>query len=218
MKIIIDFDSTFSKVEGLDELAAIALAGKSNRETVVAEIRRLTDLGMNGEISFGESLNRRIQLLSANRMHIDALIEFLKTKISDSFVKNSEFFKNNAENIYIISGGFREFIVPVAATLGILENHVFANNFTFDGHGSITGVDENNFLARDGGKIKTIKAANLNGEICVIGDGYTDYEIRAAGLATRFYAFTENVRREKVCAVADRVINSFDEFRAAENL
>ena len=34
---IIDFDSTFTKVEGLDELANIALTGSANQEKVVAQ-------------------------------------------------------------------------------------------------------------------------------------------------------------------------------------
>jgi D-3-phosphoglycerate dehydrogenase / 2-oxoglutarate reductase len=53
---IIDFDSTFTKVEGLDELADIALAGNSNRERIVQQIRDLTEKGMNGEMAFAEGL------------------------------------------------------------------------------------------------------------------------------------------------------------------
>lgn len=59
---------------------------------------------------------------------------------------------------------------------------------------------------------------NLNGDIYVIGDGFTDYEIRQAGLAKKFYAFTENVSREKVVKVADQVVTSFDEIIADNNL
>ena len=51
---IIDFDSTFTKVEAMEELAAIALQGNPRREQIVAELKRITDLGMNGEISFTE--------------------------------------------------------------------------------------------------------------------------------------------------------------------
>ena len=36
--IIIDFDSTFTKVEGLDELAAIALNGHPERDQIVKKI------------------------------------------------------------------------------------------------------------------------------------------------------------------------------------
>ncbi len=46
----------------------------------------------------------------------------------------------------------------------------------------------------------------------MIGDGYTDYEIKAAGLANKFYAFTENVERDQVTEKADHITPSFDEF------
>ncbi len=46
----------------------------------------------------------------------------------------------------------------------------------------------------------------------MIGDGYTDYEIKHSGLANKFYAFTENVERENVMDKADHVAPSLDEF------
>lgn len=214
INIFIDFDSTLTKVEGLDELANIAFAGNPNRETVVAEIAKLTDLGMSGEISFGESLRRRVQLLSANRSHINQLTEFLQTQISDSFLENQTFLRAHQTQIYVISGGFKEFILPVTNRLGVLENHVFANTFVFDERGNIVGIDEQNPLANDLGKIEILKRLDLTGEIYVIGDGFTDYQLRAAGLASRFYAFTENVSRPNIIAVADFVAASFDDFLA----
>ena len=97
---IIDFDSTFTKVEGLDELANIALAGNPNREKVVQQIRNLTEMGMNGEISFSEALSRRIKLLNANRSHVELLVDFLMTKISGKWnVLNNIIFYRKALNV-----------------------------------------------------------------------------------------------------------------------
>ena len=73
-------------------------------------------------------------------------------------------------------------------------------------------------MSQDGGKVKLMEELNLSGDINVIGDGFTDYEIRQAGLANKFYAFTENVSREKVVKVADMVVTSFDEIIADNNL
>ena len=209
---VIDFDSTFTQVEGLDELANIALAGKANQTEVVAQIRSLTEQGMNGEISFSEALQRRIALLKANKSHLTELVSYLSSKISISFQQNKQFLEGFADNILIVSSGFKEFIVPIVTDLGLKEANVYANTFIFDEDGNITGVDESNVLAQDGGKIKLLQSLNLDGHISVIGDGYTDYELRSAGLADRFYAFTENVNREKVTENADFVIKSLDEF------
>jgi D-3-phosphoglycerate dehydrogenase / 2-oxoglutarate reductase len=210
--IIIDFDSTFTKVEGLDELAAIALNGHSERDSVVQKISDLTNKGMNGEMSFAEGLRERIGLLQANRSHIESLVAFLRTKVSDSFARNKQFLTENADQIFIVSSGFKEFIVPVATELGIRADHVFANEFVFDENDNIIGIDENNVLSMDGGKIKLLASLNLDGEIYAIGDGYTDYELKASGLDDRFYAFTENIERPRVLAVADHIATSFDDF------
>lgn len=210
--IIIDFDSTFTKVEGLDELAAIALKGHPDRDQIVQKISDLTNKGMNGEMSFSDGLRQRIALLKANRSHIEELVSFLRTKVSDSFKRNSQFLTENAEQIFIVSSGFKEFIVPVASELGILPDHVYANEFVFDEEGNIVGIDEENELSMDGGKIKILTTLNLSGDVYAIGDGYTDYELKASGLANRFYAFTENVERPRVIAVADHIATSFDDF------
>ena len=215
---VIDFDSTFTKVEGLDELANIALTGSPNRERVVQQIRELTEKGMNGEMSFAEGLRARIELLQANRQHLESLVDLLRTKVSDSFQRNRAFFQEYTDQIYIVSSGFKEFIVPIVTELGVKAENVYANTFEFDAEGNITGCDQTNLLSQDKGKVKLLKSLQLAGDVCVIGDGYTDYELREAGLANRFYAFTENVERPKVTAVADHVVPSLDEFLYLNNL
>jgi D-3-phosphoglycerate dehydrogenase len=209
---IIDFDSTFTQVEGLDELAKIALEGSSSKDQTVAAIKTLTDQGMAGEITFQEALQKRLNLLSATRSDVDKLVDFLLSKISPSFLRNRIFFDSYADNVFILSSGFKDFIVPVAVSLGIKPENIYANTFEYDAEGNITGVDTSNPLAGNGGKIKVIESLGLEGEIHVIGDGYTDYEIRQKGLAHQFYAFIENVERPNVVAKADHVVKSLDEF------
>lgn len=209
---VIDFDSTFTKVEALDVLGEISLANDVEKQKKLKEIEDLTDLGMKGEISFRESLERRLDLLEARQHHLEPLVQSLKEKVSKSFVRNREFFREHSENIYIVSNGFKEFIVPIVEEYGIREENVFANSFEFNEEGKITGFDASNVLSSNNGKVEKLKELNLQGDVYVIGDGYTDYEIKASGLANKFYAFTENVEREKVLAKADHITPSLDEF------
>jgi len=74
---------------------------------------------MNGSISFRESLEKRLNLLAPSQHHLAPLIALLKDKVSESFKRNREFFLNYADNIYIISNGFREFIEPIVTEFGI---------------------------------------------------------------------------------------------------
>ncbi|SET71295.1 phosphoglycerate dehydrogenase [Hymenobacter actinosclerus] len=210
--LIIDFDSTFTQVEGLDELADIALENSPEREKIVGQIRALTDRGMSGELGFAESLKQRLALLPARRAHIGRLVERLRGKVSESIRRNRGFFEQFPGRVYIVSSGFREFIEPVVGEFGIGPEFVLANTFTFADDGRITGFDADNVLSRDGGKIEQLRRLHLSGPVYVLGDGYTDYQMREAGLADRFYAFTENVARPAVVAQADKVLPSFDEF------
>ena len=210
--LIVDFDSTFVQVETLDELAAIALAEHPESERVIEKIRTITAQGMDGKISLAESLDERLKLLSANKKHIEQLVISLADKVSPSFKRNGVFLEQFADSIYIVSSGFKEYILPIVSKFGIKEDHVFANTFTYDEAGNINGLDASNPLCQDQGKVRVVNSLNLEGSVWAVGDGITDYEIRAAGAADIFYAFTENVERASVTAKADVVIKNFDEF------
>lgn len=210
---IIDFDSTFTKVEALDELADIIVshngtAGPELRE----QITELTEQAMSGKLSFREALEKRISLLKANKKHLPELIERLRGQVSESFKRNRTFFDTYADRILVVSSGFKDFILPIVKEYGVKEENVYANTFNFDENGNIVGFDEANVLSLDNGKVKLLKALQLDGKVVVIGDGYTDYEIKEAGLAQEFYAFTENIERSNVLEKAEQQAANLDEF------
>ena len=211
-KFVFDFDSTLTQVEALDILAEISLDGNPEKDSVVKKIQEITDLGIDGDISFTDSLSQRIALLKANKSHLVKLIDRLSGQISKSVIENRNFFDKYKDDIYVISCGFKEFIVPIVAEYNIDADRVYANTFKYDENGTIIGFDEDNPLAKHNGKIDCLKGMNLKGEIQVIGDGYSDYQMRKAGIADKFFAYTENVSRKKVLDIADYVTPSFDEF------
>jgi D-3-phosphoglycerate dehydrogenase len=208
---IIDFDSTLTRVEAMDLLASISLQASPKKIAVENKIKELTDKGMNGEISFRDSLKERLLLLEANEAHLTPLIEALKDQVSVSFKRNTEFFRTHAQQIYVISNGFIEYIAPIVTALGVLPDHIYANELVFDADRKIIGFNEDNPLSKDGGKAEIIRKLDLDGDIYVIGDGHNDYEIKAAGLANKFYAFTENIKRDQVVEKADHEAPSLDE-------
>jgi len=205
---IIDYDSTFIKVESLDELSKIS---NGNDESINNKISEITNLGMEGKISFSDSLRKRIELIECNKEDIVKTVKILEKKVSDSFKNNISFLKNNTENILIVSSGFRELIEPVVIQYGIKKENVFANKFLYDNN-KVIGYDKKNPLSKSGGKVNILKELKLKGEVHVIGDGYTDYEIKKEGLANYFYLFIENIKRESVVKSADYLLKSLDQF------
>ena len=215
---VFDFDSTLTKVEALDVLAEITLTNNPNKNAIIQEIIDITNLGIDGEISFTESLERRIQLLKANKSDLSSLVNALKKQVSKSIESNKSFFEDFAENIYVISCGFKEFIDPIVKEYNIPSERVFANTFEFATDGEIIGFDANNPLSKHNGKIQCLKDMTLEGEIQVIGDGYSDYVTREAGIADTFFAYTENVSREKTTENADHIAPNLDEFLYVNDL
>lgn len=210
--IVIDFDSTFTKVEAFDLLAEISLKDHPEALERKKQIREITNMAMEGKLSFRESLEKRVALLSPSKAHLNQLANQLKEQVSESFKRNRDFFKKYADNIYVISNGFHVFIDPVVTEFGIKPENILANSFHFDDRGNVTGFDTDNPLTQNHGKAEQLKRLNLPEDVYVIGDGYTDYEIKHAGMANKFYAFTENVERENIMDMADHIAPSLDEF------
>ena len=207
MNYVIDYDSTFIQVESLDELSKTS---KSYNQKNQNEIEKITNMGMDGKISFSESLERRIKLIKSSREDIRCTLEILENRITNSFLKNKNFFKINSDKIYIVSSGFHELIDPIVLKFGIKKEHIFANNFLFKDK-NIVGFDRNNPLSRSKGKVEIIKRLNLKGKVLVIGDGYTDYEIKKEGYADSFFLFTENIKRDSIVKSADYLLKSLDQ-------
>lgn len=216
--LIFDFDSTLVRIETLEALADIALEGHGDAASVRAEIASLTDRAMAGELDFGRALRARLAMLPLTRAHVQTLADRILDEGTPSVRRNLRFFNENAANIIILSGGFREVILPIAERLGVSPDRVLCNDLTYDAEGRVTGVDGANPLSEENGKPKVIAALGLTGPVVMVGDGWNDAEVKLGGAADRFYAFTEIARREKVVAVADAEASSIDELLHAEGL
>ena len=194
------------------ELANVVLKNNYNKKEILQEIKNITNLGMEGQLSFEKSLQRRLKLIMGTRWDIKAVVRIFKRKITQSIKRNKQFFKKYYDQIYIVSGGFKECIVPVVEPFSIAPNHILANTFKLNKKGQITGYDKNNPLSNNNGKAIAVKKLKLSGTIYAVGDGYTDYQIKQSGAAKYFIAFTENVKRQPVIEKADHIVSNIDEF------
>ncbi|MCS6807399.1 MAG: HAD-IB family phosphatase [Bacteroidota bacterium] len=208
--IILDFDSTLVQSESLEDLAYIALRNSPDRAARVQAIADLTNKAMCGTLRFDDALTQRIQLLQARKEHIEELVCVLRRKLTPSFMRNRVWFRNNRDRLYIVSGGFREFIVPVMIPFGFRAEHIFANTFVFDEIGNIVGADSTNLLSQEDGKTKLLHSLQLPSPRLSSGDGFSDYQLRRSGECDMFYVLTENIYRPDVVKYADRILESFD--------
>ena len=92
-----------------------------------------------------------------------------------------------------------------------LNWNIFANEFIFNQKGYVIGVSQDNPLSFSKGKVKLVKELNLKNDIIVIGDGYTDYEIKKYGAAKYFLAYTAHAKRPNAISNADKICKNFNQ-------
>jgi D-3-phosphoglycerate dehydrogenase / 2-oxoglutarate reductase len=210
--LLFDFDSTLVQDEGLDELFRFSLEGRRDAGERLSAFRAITDRGMEGLLSWEESLRARMELVVATRELVERTGRHLARRLTPSVERHAAagFFRSAGCDIHIVSGGFTELITPAAERLGIPPERVHAHRFRFDHRGRVAGADPDTALAR-GGKVEAVRRLGLDpARTWIIGDGATDLELRERGAAAVFVAFTENRRREPVVASADHEVPSLD--------
>tara|TARA_Y100000588_G_scaffold368176_1_gene435758 strand:+ start:129 stop:794 length:666 start_codon:yes stop_codon:yes gene_type:complete len=203
INLLIDFDSTFVSLESLDIISQLSI---KNDKSSINKINKITDLAMRGEISFSKALNQRLEMLNINKELLEKTIIELNSNISSSFNENKDFFINNYKNIYIISGGFKELIFPIVKKFKISYNNIYANEFVFS-NDKVCGINKNNVLSKDQGKVEVAKS--ISGKNIIIGDGYTDYEVKKYKAAELFIQFIENINRTNLNKKADIIADDF---------
>ncbi|XP_027089156.1 phosphoserine phosphatase, chloroplastic-like isoform X3 [Coffea arabica] len=202
--VCFDVDSTVCLDEGIDELAEFCGAGKA-----VAE---WTARAMSGSIPFEDALAARLSLFNPSIAQVQDFLEKRPPRISRGIDELVKKMKARNTDVYLISGGFRQMINPVASILGIPVDHIFANQLLFGSAGEFLGFDTDEPTSRSGGKaiaVQQIRKANGYKSLVMIGDGATDLEARKPGGADLFICYAGVQLRETVAAKADWLVFNF---------
>ncbi|MCR4290901.1 MAG: phosphoserine phosphatase SerB [Candidatus Scalindua sp.] len=179
--VVMDMDSTLIQVEVIDELAKAV--GKGD------EVSAITRKAMNGEISFNESLDKRVSLLAG--LDEEALGKIYNnipfTPGAKRFIK---ILKKIGYKTAVISGGFTFFTDRLKKELGL--DYAFANNLEIkDGKitGKVTGrIINGEFKAKILEDIANKEEITLD-QVVAIGDGANDLlMLDKAGLGIAFNA------------------------------
>ncbi|XP_050376917.1 phosphoserine phosphatase, chloroplastic [Argentina anserina] len=210
--VCFDVDSTVCLDEGIDELAEFCGAGKA-----VAE---WTSRAMSGSVPFEEALSARLSLFNPSLSQLQDYLEKRPPRISPGIAELVSKLKGNGTTVYLVSGGFRQMIYPVASILGIPLENVFANQLLFGSNGEFVGFDENEPTSRSGGKataVQQIRKGHNYKVLVMIGDGATDLEARQPGGADLFICYAGVQHREAVAAKADWLAFNFEQLISALN-
>jgi phosphoserine phosphatase len=179
--IVMDVDSTLIQDEVIDLLA--------DRAGCEAEVAKVTEATMRGELDFEASLRERVALLAGlSEDVLDGVRDALRlTPGARTLIRT---LKRLGYRCGIVSGGFTQIIDPLAAGLGI--DYVAANVLEIAG-GKLTGRVSGPVIDRAGKAAALRRFAGEAGvppsQTVAVGDGANDLDmIAAAGLGIAFNA------------------------------
>ena len=207
--VCFDVDSTVINEEGIDVLADHCGAGSA-----VAE---LTASAMGGSMLFQDALQARLDLIRPSKGDIASCLKAHPFELSpgiEGLVKALHF-KN--VDVYLVSGGFRLMIEPVAEILDIPKDRIYANTILFDEKGDYSGFDAKEFTSADRGKPRAVtylKEKFGYKTVVMVGDGATDMQAKGEGAADAFIGFGGVAVRDAVEKGADWFVSDFDEMTA----
>ena len=147
---------------------------------------------MEGRIGFRESLEKRLALVRPARKEVEALGREALMWITPGM---EGALRAVRAEVWLVSGGLTEALLPVAAHLGIPKERILATRARWSRKGDLLGVE-----ARDKPEQIREHTDAMARPRVLVGDGMTDYEPFRAGLVDHFIAFTANVRRASVVA------------------
>ncbi len=179
--IVFDMDSTLVDAEIIDELAKVA--------GVEAEVRKLTEKAMNGEIDFKKALEERVKLLKGLPVEIMERI-YENIKLTEGAKELIESLKKAGYKVALISGGFTYFTEKLKRELKL--DYAFGNELEIK-DGKLTGRIKGRIItAEEKAKIieEIAKKEGISREnIVAVGDGANDkIMIEKAGLGIAFNA------------------------------
>lgn len=179
--VVMDMDSTLIQVEVIDELAKSAGHGE--------EVSGITSKAMNGELSFNESLNKRVELLRGLDENVLDEI-YHNIPFTPGAKKLVKILKKLGYKTAVISGGFTFFTDRLKNELGL--DYAFANKLEIE-DGKLTGkvlgeIIDGEFKARILEDIANKENISLD-QVVAIGDGANDLlMLDKAGLGIAFNA------------------------------
>ena len=179
--VVMDMDSTLIQVEVIDELAKAAGHGE--------EVSGITSKAMNGELSFNESLNKRVELLRGLDENVLDEI-YHNIPFTPGAKKLVKILKKLGYKTAVISGGFTFFTDRLKNELGL--DYAFANKLEIK-DGKLTGkvlgkIINGEYKAEILEDIADKENISLD-QVVAIGDGANDLlMLDKAGLGIAFNA------------------------------
>jgi phosphoserine phosphatase len=175
------------------------------------EVSAWTAKAMDGNIKFEDALAARLQIIQPSQSDIASCLQKHPLRLTPGVDRLVSALQKRGTSVYLVSGGFRLMIQPVAETLGVSLENIYANRILFDSNGNYSGFDAKEPTSADQGKpkaLRMIKEKYGYETMIMVGDGATDAQAKPP--ADAFIGFGGVVVRDAVRKKACWFVKDFE--------
>ena len=203
--LVLDVDSTLTRVEGIEWLA------HRRGEGIASAVSEMTQRAMTGAVGLDTVYAQRLALVRPSRADLAALADAYRQGVMPGAAEAVDLLRRRGVHMEVVSGGIRQAVLPFAQSLGFTDAHVHAVSIDLTSGGEYQSFDVMSPLAKRGGKPDLVRHLRLARPILALGDGSTDAELKTATPSPidGFAAFTGVAARPTVVAVADYIVRRF---------
>ncbi|XP_071850232.1 phosphoserine phosphatase-like isoform X2 [Apostichopus japonicus] len=202
--VCFDVDSTVIQDEAIDELAKFCGVGH--------QVELLTKKAMDGNMSYQEALQARLDLCKPSKQLVDKFKRSHPPRLTNDIELLVEKLHKRGTAVYLVTGGFACLVSEVSKKLNIPDENIFSNRLLFYFDGKFHGFDKTQYTASSGGKAKVmdhLKQKFGYQRLVMVGDGATDME--SSPPADAFIGFGGNQIRPNIQNEAQWYVTSFKE-------
>lgn len=208
--IIFDFDSTLISCESLEWILKEQLEG---RPEIKERIHEITLEGLKGAIPFSESLAKRLELARPHRDDVVAFGQKSLEMVTAGMPELIRKYQDDGVDIWVVSGGLRESLLPVCEKLGVEAGQVLGVQLHWGMDGEFLGIDPEDSLSKSKVEGAAKIASQWSRPSIIVGDAMSDYRLFKQGIVDDFILYTEHIECIEIAKMGVKKAKNTEELR-----
>lgn len=204
--VIFDFDQTLVPTESTVEVLKLAVEGLPDGKKYLERLAMIAPKALAGVATFRELSELMVAITRIRKSHVQAYINMTAQTLHPDLQTTLNELHRERVGVHIISGGYMEWIVPLASAWGIRSSARHCQSLLL---GRITRYCDTPLTSSliKKGKAQIVRnwrtQGKLDGAAIIVGDGAADHRVFAQGAVEGF-----------VCAdyYTDKTLNALGDF------
>eukprot|EP00301_Raphidiophrys_heterophryoidea_P025386 c8507_g1_i1.p1 GENE.c8507_g1_i1~~c8507_g1_i1.p1 ORF type:complete len:118 (+),score=34.10 c8507_g1_i1:290-643(+) len=112
---------------------------------------------MNGKMTFEEALATRMSLINPSLSQLEAFIHNHPPRLTPGIKELVQNLQSHNIQVFLVSGGFRQMIEPVAEAIGVPKENIYSNLLLFAENGEYKDFDRSQPTCTSAGKAVAVQ-------------------------------------------------------------